>query len=172
MPGTSHLVIAGLLVSIAAAPVHADGVAEAARDIFKQVVFDPTTYAPAAIHYTAERLDWKSSRVFFQHGYLERNPQFTISGHPDDIPLSYEDGKTVIVGNALMDLSSSLINNTAVRVVERILIAKHPDRQKLIRVLGWIERISYAVSLATVQSSRHFRQWRENDRLAIELGYK
>jgi hypothetical protein len=38
--------------------------------------------------------------------------------------------------------------------------------------MGWIERISFAVSLGTVQSSKHFRQWRENERLARELGYK
>jgi hypothetical protein len=173
MPAVPRLVAAGLLAfSIAAAPLHAEGVATATREIFKQVALDPTTFGPAAVSYTAERLDWKSSQVFFQHGYLEHNPQFTISGRPDDVPISYGAGKSVILKNALMDLGTSAVNNAAVRIVERFLSNKYPNRKKLIRTMGWIERISFAVSLGTVQSSKHFRQWRENERLARELGYK
>jgi hypothetical protein len=141
-------------------------------DVFRQVVFDPTTYAPAVLSFTAERLDWKSSQVFFQHGYVEHNPQFTISGRPDDVPISYGAGKRRITANALADLTASAMNNVSSRVVERVLIARFPKRQKLIRALGWVERISFATTLATVQSSRHFRQWRENERLARELGYQ
>ena len=43
-------------------------------DVTKAVIFDPTTYAPATITYTAQRLDWKSSQVFFEHGWLEQTP--------------------------------------------------------------------------------------------------
>lgn len=141
-------------------------------DVFRQVVLDPTTYAPAAVSFTAYRLDWKSSQVFFQHGYVEHNPQFTISGRPDDTPISYGAGTRRITANALADLTASAMNNVSSRVVERVLIARFPKRQKLIRALGWVERISFAASLATIQSSRHFRQWRENERLARELRYQ
>ena len=141
-------------------------------DVFRQVVFDPTTYAPAVVSFTAERLDWKSSQVFFQHGYVEHNPQFTISGRPDDLPISYGAGNRRITANALGDLAASVINNVSCRVVERVLIARFPKRRGLVRALGWVERISFAASLATIQSSRHFRQWRENERLAGELGYQ
>ena len=115
--------------------------------------------------YSAERLDWKSSQVFFQHGHLERNPQFTVTGLPNDFPLGYGAGNQQVLGNALRDLGASAINNTTTRVVERMLMERYPGRRTLIRTIGWIERISFAVALATVQSSEHFRQWRENERL-------
>jgi hypothetical protein len=156
---------------IAAGTAHA-GERSAVDEVFRQVVFDPTTYAPAAISYTAERLDWKSSQVFFQHGYLEANAQFTRTGRPNDVPVGYAAGKRLILGNALHDLGASVLNNVVERIVERWLMVRHPRRQKLIRTLGWVQRISFAAGLGTVQSARHFRQWRENERVARELGYK
>jgi hypothetical protein len=161
-----------LALIIAPRPVLAENESAAAWTVFKQVVFDPTTYAPAVVSYSAERLDWKSSQVFFQHGHLERNPQFTVTGLPNDFPLGYGAGNQQILGNALRDLGASAINNTTTRVVERMLMEGYPGRRTLIRTIGWIERISFAVALATVQSSEHFRQWRENEPLARELGYK
>jgi hypothetical protein len=157
---------------IAAAAAYAQDRASIAWSVARQITFDPTTYAPAIISHTAERLDWKSSQVFFQHGYVERNPQFTISGRPDDVPIGYGAGNRIILGNALKDLGSSAINNAGVAVVERLLLARFPNHPKLIRRLGWAERIAFAASLASVQSATHFRQWRENERLARELGYR
>jgi len=154
------------------ASAQADDWPSPAESIVKQVMLDPTTLAPALTSYTAERLDWKSSQVFFAHGYLEHNAQFTISGLVDDVPVRYAAGKRIILKNALEDLSASLVNNVVARLVERSLARRYPRREKLIRTIGWIERISFAVSLATVQSASHFRQWRENDRLARELGYR
>ena len=57
-------------------------------------------------------------------------------------------------------------------VIERLLIARYPKRAKFIRTIGWIERISYAASLATIQSANHFRQWRQNEQRSRELGYR
>jgi hypothetical protein len=165
------LAVVVLALVIAPQPALAED-ESAAWSVFRQVVFDPTTYAPAITSYTAERLDWKSSQVFFQHGYLEQNPQFTVTGRPDDFPIGYGAGNQQILENALKDLGASAINNTTSRVIERMLMDRYPGRRTLIRTIGWIERISFAVALATVQSSEHFRQWRENGRLARELGYK
>jgi hypothetical protein len=43
----------------------------------KSVALDPTTYAPAGLSYESSRMDWTTSYVFFQHGWLERNPRYT-----------------------------------------------------------------------------------------------
>jgi hypothetical protein len=140
--------------------------------VVKQVAADPTTYAPAVVSFTAERLDWSSSQVFFERGYVEKNPQFTISGRPDDLPLRYGAGNHVITMNALADLRSSALNNLTSRVIEHVLLTRYPHRQKLIRTIGWIERISFGAALAYTQSSRHFEQWRYNIQAARELGYR
>ena len=140
--------------------------------VVKQVAVDPTTYAPAVISFTAERLDWASSQVFFKHGYTEQNPQFTISGRPNDLPLHYSAGNHVIAMNALADLRSSVLNNLTSRVVEQVLLTRYPHRKKSIRTRGWIERISFGAALAYTQSSRHFEQWRHNTQVARELGYR
>ena len=157
---------------MAPTPAHADDWPSTARSIFNQVVSDPTTFAPAVVSYTAERLDWRSSQVLFQHGYLEHNAQFTVRGFADAVPVSYVAGKKIILKNSLQDLGASLVNNVAARIIERTLVARHPKREKVIRTIGWIERISFAVSLASVQSANHFRQWRQNERLARQLGYR
>jgi len=170
--GLRTTVAALILLAMAPTVARADDWPSAAESIFTQVVFDPTTFAPAITSYTAERLDWKSSQVFFQNGHLEHNPQFTLSGLADDVPVSYVAGKRIIAKNSLEDLGASLINNVVARVVERSLVLRHPKREKLIRTIGWIERISFAIGLGSVQSANHFRQWRENERLAREMGYR
>jgi len=68
-------------------------------DIITRVVSDPTTYVPAALAYEAHHLDWKSSQVFFQHGFLEHNGEFTLSGRADDTPVSYGAGNRTIVAS-------------------------------------------------------------------------
>jgi hypothetical protein len=154
------------------AAAHAHDWPSAAASIFTEVVADPTTFGPAITSYTAERLDWKTSQVFFQHGYLEHNAQFTVSGFADDVPVGYAAGKTIILNDSLADLGSSLVNNVTARIVERTLVARYPKREKFIRTIGWIERISFAISLASVQSAGHFQQWRKNVDRARELGYR
>src|SRR3981081_690868 len=57
--------------------------------IVKQVVLDPTTYAPAVIAYDATVRDWKPSQPFFNNGFMEQNQRFTISGRPNDVPVAY-----------------------------------------------------------------------------------
>ena len=51
--------------------------------VAKSVLLDPTTYAPAAMSYTALRMDWNSSQPLFRAGYVEHNYLFTVSGRPN-----------------------------------------------------------------------------------------
>lgn len=141
-------------------------------DITKRVLFDPTTYAPAVIFFPSQYLDWESSQPFFRNGYVERNYDFTVSGKPNDTPISFGDGNRKIVHNTLINLSTSMVHNVTENMLERTLIEKYPNRRTLIRVLGWIERTAFASYLAYYTSSPHYRQWKENERLARELGYK
>src|SRR5438552_8326795 len=69
-------------------------------DITKKVLFDPTTYAPAAIGYDSTIRDWKTSQPLFRNGFLEHNPRFTFSGLPNDVPVSYSVGNRRIVSDA------------------------------------------------------------------------
>jgi hypothetical protein len=165
------VILASAVLLALSSPAGAQDRTSIARAILREVAFDPTTYAAATISFEAERLDWRSSQIFFAHGFVEHNPQFTVSGLPDDLPLGYAAGNRQIVTDALMDLGTSVENNVIDRIIERILIERYPRRRKLFRTLGWIERISFASTLATTQSAGHFRQWRENERRTRELGY-
>jgi hypothetical protein len=140
--------------------------------IVKQVVFDPTTYAPAAIAYDATLRDWNSSQPFFKNGFMELNPRFTISGLPNDVPVSYSEGKRRILSDAFGTLGLSLINNFTDRALERTLMTRYPEHRKLIRAAGWIERISVGAGMSYVLSVQHFRQAQSNAALAQELGYR
>jgi hypothetical protein len=136
----------------------------------QRVALDPTTYVPATVVYTSQRLDWSSSQPLFRIGFLETNPRFTTSGLPFDRPVSYAEGKRTIVRDTAALFGRSLANNAACAIVERVLIARAPRHRKLIRTLGWIERISFAAYYSHRLSVRHFEQWRANERLARQLG--
>lgn len=140
-------------------------------DVTRGVVLDPTTYAPAAILYQSMRLDWRSSQPFFQHGYVEANDRYTVSGRAHDVPVSFAQGNRKILTDSLLNLPASFANNTTSRVVERMLTQRFPNHPKIIRALGWIERTSFASYMSYRLSAKHFRQWQMNTQLAQQLGY-
>lgn len=139
-------------------------------DVAKRVVLDPTTYAPALIAYDATIRDWNSSQVFFQNGFVEQNPHFTISGQPKDIAMSYGAGKHRILNDAIANLEMSAVNNLTDAVIERMLIERHPEHRKLFRALGWIEKLSFAGFMSYQLSAAHFRQGQWNEQEARQLG--
>ena len=141
-------------------------------DVTKAVVFDPTTYAPAALSYTSMKMDWNSSQALFRNGWVEQNRRFTISGRANDLPVSFADGNTKIRNMALLHLQESLINNAAANVFERVLSQKYPEHRKLFKVLSWVERIAFASYVSYVASANHFKQTERNRQLALEYGYR
>jgi hypothetical protein len=141
-------------------------------DVTKAVVFDPTTYAPAALSYTALKMDWDSSQTLFRNGWVEQNHRFTISGRPNEMPVSYEEGNRRIRQMALLHLQESLVNNAAANIFERVLAEKYPQHRKLFKVLSWVERIGFASYVSYMASANHFRQTERNRQLAIQFGYR
>ncbi|RPJ70287.1 MAG: hypothetical protein EHM24_16005 [Acidobacteria bacterium] len=142
-----------------------------ALDVVKRVALDPTTYAPAVVAWGGTRLDWKSSQIFFENGWHEQNPRFTVSGRGNDTPIGYAAGNRKILTDSVWNLRLSLINNVSEQLIEGVLIRRFPTHRRLLRTLGWIERI-VAASYWTYQlSADHFRQWQANERRAQQLGY-
>jgi hypothetical protein len=136
----------------------------------KQIVLDPTTYAPAAISYGSTKLDWDTSQVFFRNGYVEGNGRFTIDGTPNSTPLSYGRGDRKIMMDTLQILGGSMAHNFIERSMEQVLLEKYPDHPKLVKTLGWIERSAFASYWSYRLSSAHFRQWKWNQQQAAALG--
>lgn len=141
-------------------------------NIAKQVIFDPTTYAPAAIIYDATMRDWNTSQPLFRNGFVEKNPRYTISGLPNDTPLSYQDGKRRIVKDAFLNLQVSLVNNFTDRIFERALMERYPNHRRMVRTVGWIERISVGAYMSYVFSEQHYRQAVVNQEIARTMGYR
>lgn len=141
-------------------------------DTFKRVILDPTTYAPAAIAYDATMRDWNTSQPFFRNGYFERNERFTMSGLPNDRPVSYGVGRQRILSDALVTLQMSLANNVADQLFERVMIDRFPNHRKLVRTLGWIERGAFAGYMSYYLSARHYRQAAANQAWAAQMGFK
>jgi hypothetical protein len=168
-----RLVLLSILVltpSIAAAQAETDS--NLFWDVTRAVVLDPTTYAPATLSYTSMKLDWDTSQPLFRHGWVEQNHRFTISGRPNDRPVSYAEGSRRIRRRALLHLQESLINNVAANVFERVLAERYPQHRKLFKVLSWVERIAFASYVSYVASASHFRQAERNRLLAAEYGYR
>jgi hypothetical protein len=141
-------------------------------DLAKSVLMDPTTYAPATLSYTAQRMDWNSSQPLFRAGWMERNERFTVSGQPNDRPLSYADGNSKIRRMALLHLQESVINNVAANVFERMLSDKYPEHRKLFKTLSWVERIAFSSYVSYLASVNHFKQAERNQQMARQYGYR
>jgi len=140
--------------------------------IAKQLILDPTTYGPSLIAYDATLRDWNTSQPFFQHGFVEHNSRFTISGRPNDIPVPYAEGRRRIVADAMTNLGMSTLNNFTGRVFERMLIERYPQHRKVVRTVSWVERISFGVYMSYVLSRDHYRQAELNGARAQQLGYR
>lgn len=140
-------------------------------DVAKAVVFDPTTYVPATLSYTSMKMDWDSSQTLFRNGWVEQNHRFTLSGRPNDLPISFADGNQKIRHMALLHLQESLINNTAANLFERVLAERYPQHRKLFTVMSWVERIAFASYVSYAASANHFKQAERNRQIAIEFGY-
>lgn len=140
--------------------------------VVKAVLLDPTTYAPALVGWEATRLDWSSSQIFFRNGWSEHNGGFTKSGRADGTAIFYAAGNRQITLDAFANLRLSVVNNFSSHMVERLLIRRYPSHRTLIRRLGWIERAAVASLWTYRLSAGHLRQWRENERLARQLGYR
>jgi hypothetical protein len=141
-------------------------------DILKGVALDPTTYAPGLITYGAMRLDWDSSQVFFRNGYVEQNADYTVSGVGNTTSISYRSGNRRIAADSARVLQMSLVHNVSERIIERGLARRYPSHRKLVRVVGRIERIAAASYISYIMSAVHFSQWRKNEELARQLGYR
>lgn len=138
-------------------------------DVFTRVLKDPTTYALPPIVYTAHRLDWDSSQKLFAHGYLEANPDFTLTGRVDDVPISHEAGKRRILRYSASMIGRSALNNGICALVERRLIERAPQHRKLIRTLGWIERGFVTAYWSYRLTHNQLGQWRDNERVLAGL---
>lgn len=138
----------------------------------KQIVLDPTTYAPAIFSYESTKLDWDTSQVFFRNGYVEGNPRYTTSGLPNDTPLPYGRGDRKIMVDTLQNLGGSMAHNFVERSMEQLLLERYPDHPKLVKTIGWIERSVFASYWSYRLSATHFRQWKWNEQQAAALGLK
>jgi hypothetical protein len=138
--------------------------------VAKNVLLDPTTYVPATLSYTSQRMDWNSSQALFKAGWVEHNSRYTVSGRPNDIPLSYEAGNRQIRNDALAHLQESVVNNLSAQVFDRVLTQRYPSHRKLFKTLGWIERISFSGYVGYLASADHFRQVDRNQQMANNSG--
>jgi hypothetical protein len=165
---------------LAAALILAPGVASAQSetdsslfwDVTRSVVLDPTTYAPAVLSYTSMKMDWESSQPLFRNGWVEQNHRFTVTGRPNDPPISFADGNRKIRNMALLHLQESVINNAAANLFDRVLANRYPQHRKLFKTLSWIERIAFSGYVSYLASANHFKQAERNRQLAIQYGYR
>ena len=146
-----------------------DGGSNIVVDLTKAVLFDPTTYAPAALSYTSQRMDWKTSQALFDAGWVEHNSRFTLSGRPDDSPISFEAGQRQIRRDALAHLQESVVNNLSAQIFERALTQKFPQHRKLFKTLSWVERIAFSSYVGYLASVDHFKQVQRNQQMARQL---
>jgi hypothetical protein len=143
-----------------------------AGTMVKQVLLDPTTYAPSIIAYDATMRDWKTSQPFFRNGFVEHNSRYTISGRANDFPLPYAQGHKRILADAAANLGMSALNNLTGRVFERMLTERYPEHRKIVRAVSWLERISFGVYMSYMLSKDHYRQAELNATRAQQLGYR
>jgi hypothetical protein len=170
----TYVIVAGLILLSNAQFVHAqeEDRSSAFTDIVKGVVFDPTTYAPALIGYHSTMKDWNTSQPFFRNGFVEHNARFTVTGRPNDTAVGYEVGRRLILKDAFSTFGVAAAQNVTSRLVERALLAKYPEHRKVVKTIGWIQRISIASLMSYRLSAAHYRQAQVNAQQAAVLGLR
>jgi hypothetical protein len=166
------LFVIAVVFSPSVASAQNQGGGSIAWGLAKSVVLDPTTYTPAMLSYTSQRMDWNTSEVLFKAGWLEHNSRFTVSGRPDDTPIGYEAGNRQIRRYALAHLQESVVNNVSAQIFERTLTQKYPEQRKLFKMLSWVERISFSAYVGYLASVDHFRQAQRNQDTARDYGIR
>ncbi len=166
----SRVTVVALMMLVASSSVSAQVQDHASfvPDVVKNVILDPTTYAPAIVAWTATHLDWPSSQIFLQNGSVEHHARFTVNGRGDDTTIGYASGNRQIVADAIANLQLSLVDNVSARVVQRLLMPRYPHHRTLLRTIG--EKCD-GVVWSYRQSAGHFRQWRANQQRVHQLGY-
>jgi hypothetical protein len=172
----ARAVAACLVALIVAAPrctfaADETGISMSAR-VLKSTILDPTTYAPAIIFYDATTKDWNTSQPFFEAGYLEHNARFTLSGRPDDVPISFNDGQSKIMRDSLQLFALSAAHNAVSHAVVESLRVRYPHHAKLVSALGWVERVAVASLMTYRTAGPHYRQWQRNQEMLTTLGIK
>lgn len=136
------LFVAGLLLFASLA---------SAQSVLKKVALDPTTWAPAVTYYVAEKADWNSSQVFFEHGWHEWNKGFTREGVNGGTAVSYSRGLTIMRKRAGLMLAGSIANN----VWNQKAFVNH-------KKLGVAERLLFNGIVGFYLSRSHFVQASDN----------
>lgn len=167
--GIVLLAAATLAAPRIAAAAEGDASSTSVAGVIRGVVLDPTTYAPALISHDATMRDWQTSQALFAMGFREWNERFTVSGLPNDVPVSYEVGRRRILKDALVTFQMSALNALAVRTTESLLVDRYPEHRRLIKTFGWIERIASASLISYRLSASHYQQARQNTALAQSL---
>jgi len=166
------MMITLVLANTPAASAQDDKSSSAFADVVKGVVLDPTTYVPALIGYDATMRDWNTSQPFFRNGFVEHNQRFTLTGRPDDTPLNYVVGRHQILKDAVTALGITAAQNASSRLLERALLQRYPGHRRVVKTVGWIQRISVASLMSYHLAAPHYRQAQINAQRAAELGFR
>ena len=116
-------------------------------------------------------------RIFVAAALLAVSPLSARAEGDQPRPFAWDVARAVLIDPTtfapavLGVLQYSTANNASVAVVERLLVARYPQRKTLIRTLSWVERIAFASILTYRNSTAHLRQASTNRRLAREYGY-
>jgi hypothetical protein len=172
LASTFVLILTLVLASAPFASAQDEKRSSAFADVVKGVVLDPTTYAPALIGYDATMRDWNTSQPFFRNGFVEHNQRFTVTGQPDDTALNYMVGRNQIFKDAVTAFGVTAVQNATSRVVERALLQKYPNHRKIVKSIGWIQRVSIASLMSYHLAAPHYRQAQINAQRAAELGLR
>ncbi len=141
------------------------------KGVAKDVLVDPTTYGPLGASLLGKKLDWDTSQIFFEHGHGEMNPNYAVNG-PGSKAVSYATGNRKLVVESLLNFQLSIGNNAVTSAAERLLLMKYPEHRKLVKTIGWIEKVAANGYIGYYFSHLNFHQWQANKDRARQLGYK
>lgn len=167
----SSLLFLVLLTGFSQEAMAQNRVAGFIKDVAKDVFVNPTTYGSLGASLLGKGLDWDSSQIFFEHGHGETNPDYAVNG-PGSKAVSHAAGNRRLVVESFLNFGLSIGNNAVISATERLLLTKHPEHQKLVKTIGWIEKVVANGYIVYFSSYRNFKQWQINKNRAQQLGYK
>ena len=132
-------------------------------DTLKKSALDGMTYVTPALLAVSSFGDWNSSQRWFKAGYRETNYRLTISGKPNDIPVSYGEGRKIIIVDTIKIAGWSFAINAGSRGLERVLVRHFPDKKREVKIFTRVARTAASGYAAWYFSKDHFGKWIENN---------
>lgn len=142
------------------------------RSAFVSSLLDPTSVVPPVLFKKWTDDDWRKSQKLFGAGMVEANPLFTVSGKPNDTPISYAAGRRKINLQTMQVAAMTYGIDLSLRSLDNLAQRQDPQNRRALKWGFFAARMATKAYLVHKLANPHRVQAGKNEQMALELGLR